>query len=260
MKICIVCVAKNENKYINEWIDHHLNIGIDHIYVCDNNDRNGESVKDVINNKKVTILNYKNINDIQPKAYTECFFLYRKQYDWIIFIDIDEFIMLDDKYNNIKEFLNESMFDKVDIIRLHWKLYSGKTEKNNTYNVVERFLEPIDHSENCFAKSIIRSTIQWTGGQIYGHGYFQNENLIVVNSVGERVSNKWSVAGSPVYKNAWINHYPTKTIDEFINQKYFRGGPNNNPRRYSTLDYFFKYNENRPEIRQYGENKIKGMS
>ena len=263
MKVCIIAIAKNENLYINEWIKHHLELGIDHIYVCDNNDRKGESIKNIVSNKRVTIINYKGINSVQPKAYTECFLLYRKQYDWMIFIDIDEFIMLEDKYNDIKEFLGESIFKKADIIRLYWKLYSGggELEAKHNYKVMERFVDIIDHSENCFAKSIIRSTIQYIGGCIYGHGYFENKKLTAVDATRQPALSKWSQAGyKPVYKNAWINHYPTKTIGEYINQKYFRGGPNNNPERYSTLDYFFKYNEDNSRIRQYGENKIKGMS
>ena len=263
MKVCIIAIAKNENLYINEWIDHHLGIGIDHIYVCDNNDRGKESIKDVVNNKHVTIRNYKDINNIQPRAYTECFFLYRNQYDWMIFIDIDEFIILEDKYSNIKEFLSESIFNKVDIIRLYWRLYSGgdELEATHNYKVMGRFVDTIDHSENCFAKSIIRSTIQYTGGCIQAHGYFENNKLTVVDAIGQPTFNKWAPAGyEPVYKNVWINHYPTKTIGEYIDQKYFRGGPNNNNKRYSTLNYFFKYNEDNSRIRQYGENKIKGMS
>ena len=264
MNVCIIAIAKNENLYINEWIEYHIKIGIDHIYVCDNNDKKGESIKSIIKNKNVTVLNYRGISGIQPKAYTECFFLYRKLYDWAIFIDIDEFIILEDKYKDIKEFLNESIFENVDIIRLHWKLYSGGNELkviNNDYSVMKRFTDSISHPENCFGKSIIKTSIQYIGGKIYGHGYFKNKKIKAVNSIGQTALNDWSTIGYfPIYKNAWINHYPTKTIDEYINQKYFRGGPNNNNDRYSTLDYFFKYNENRSEIRSYGENKIKGMS
>ena len=262
MDVCIVCIAKNENLYINEWIDHHLKIGIDHIYVCDNNDIDGENIKDVVKNKHVTIHNYRGVKCVQPKAYTECFLQYRSQYDWLIFIDIDEFIMIDDKFNNIKEFISSPIFKDVDIIRLNWKLYSGEEEFDtlNNYNVLNRLTNSIDHKENNFGKSIINSNIQYIGGEIYGHGYFENKNLKVVNAIGGPALNEWStVSNVPIYTNAWINHYPTKTISEYINQKYFRGGANNNNSRYSTLDYFFKYNNKNDDIIKYAENKIRGM-
>ena len=34
--VAIIAIARLENDYINEWIGHHLNIGIDHIYIYDN--------------------------------------------------------------------------------------------------------------------------------------------------------------------------------------------------------------------------------
>ena len=32
----LVAVAKNESKYIKEWLDYHLNLGFDLIYLVDN--------------------------------------------------------------------------------------------------------------------------------------------------------------------------------------------------------------------------------
>ena len=222
-------------------------------YVCDNNNMGKESIKDIVNNKHVTILNYKNIVGVQPKAYTECFLQYRSLYDWMIFIDIDEYIMLDKKYKDIKEFINDPILRNADIIRLCWKLYSGgqNLEANGDYRVVKRFTESIEHKENCFGKSIINTSIKYVGDKIYGHGYFANKNLNVVNAIGDPALNKWSMASeTPIHQNAWINHYPTKTIGEYIDQKYFRGGPNNNASRYSNLDFFFKYNFKNMELLQ----------
>lgn len=37
----ICCVAKDEEPYLKEWIAHHLSLGFQHIYICDNNDEEG---------------------------------------------------------------------------------------------------------------------------------------------------------------------------------------------------------------------------
>ncbi len=34
--LSVVCIAKDEARYIKEWVDFHLLIGIDRIYVYDN--------------------------------------------------------------------------------------------------------------------------------------------------------------------------------------------------------------------------------
>ena len=258
MKVCIVAIAKNENLYINEWIEHHLNIGFDHIYICDNNNENGERISDVVNNEKVTIINYIGFKGIQPIAYTNCFIKYRSECDWIAFIDIDEFIILDNKYKSIKDFISDPMFKEASIIRLHWKVFSGGTEleANENYRVIDRFLERYPCKEEKWAKSIIKTNIR-INHRFHGHGYY-DKDLVALNAIGEHCLNNDSAAGEiPIHKNAWINHYPTKTIGEYIDQKYWRGGPNRNDKTYSNLEHFFKYNPENETLRQYGLDKIK---
>lgn len=259
MTVSIAAIARNENKYIKEWADYHLNLGVDNIIVCDNNLPNEERVSEVLYDSRIIIEEkYLRIDWVQPRAYTYCFKEYRKKYDWMIFIDIDEFIVLDPKYKNIKDFLSDPLFSDADIVRLHWKLFSGgtKLEADGNYNVLDRFKEPYHTDMEKFGKSMIRGNIDFTGGWVFGHGYFDNPNLKAVNAIGQPALNKWSTVNDiPVYENAWINHYPTKTIGEFIDQKYFRGGPNNNGRKYKDLGYFFKFNPYDERLERYGLEK-----
>lgn len=37
----ICAIAKNEESYLIEWLDHHLNLGFNHVYIIDNNDQTG---------------------------------------------------------------------------------------------------------------------------------------------------------------------------------------------------------------------------
>ena len=39
--LCIIC--KEENLYIKEFIEHYKNLGYNHIFICDNNDIDGEN-------------------------------------------------------------------------------------------------------------------------------------------------------------------------------------------------------------------------
>lgn len=38
--IAVIACAKQEELYICEWIEWNINIGVDHIFICDNNDSN----------------------------------------------------------------------------------------------------------------------------------------------------------------------------------------------------------------------------
>ena len=54
-----------------------------------------------------------------------------------------------------------------------------------------------------------------------------------------------------------MNHYPTKTIGEYIRQKYNRGGPNGNPKRYDNWEnYFFRTNRKTQEKIDYANKLI----
>lgn len=261
MNICIIAIAKRENLYIKEWVNHHLNLGFDRIFICDNNDSGDEKISDVIDNEKVTILDYHDVKGVQSEAYTKEFLNHHNEYDWIAFIDIDEFIMLNEKYGeNIKNFLNDPIFNECDIIRLCWKVYTSETElnvKNDDYRVVERFKDIHICGEENFAKSIIRGNIEIKGSiRICGHGLYTYPKHKVFSSDGKPVLDNWISIGESIYDNAWINHYPTKTVGEFIRQKYFRGGPNRNGRRYSNIRYFFKYNDFTNEKIEYANKLI----
>ena len=41
-KICICTLGKEENLYVREYLEHYFNLGINKVYISDNNDINGE--------------------------------------------------------------------------------------------------------------------------------------------------------------------------------------------------------------------------
>lgn len=48
IKIAICTMAKKENLYIKEYVDYYIKLGIDHIFIYDNNDDNTEKISDII--------------------------------------------------------------------------------------------------------------------------------------------------------------------------------------------------------------------
>lgn len=245
--------------------------GFDKIIICENNDEKGERISDIINDENIFIENYIGVSGVQPMAYTDMFLKYRDSCDWLFYCDCDEFLMLDEKYNgNVKNFLNEECFKDVDIIRVNWKLFSGKTENcdldvvDGNYNVIDRFKDEISHEEQRFSKSFIKTDIEYINNtKLYGHGYFDNPKLLAVNELGEKCLNSWSKNTLDIqcvtYKRCWLNHYPTKTIGEFTRQKMFRGGANKNAKRYNNdFQYWLKYNtENEDELKYGRELAVK---
>lgn len=56
-KSCIIAIAKNEEKYLKDWVHYHHNLGFDKIVIFDNNDVNNNGQISIINQlkKKVDI-------------------------------------------------------------------------------------------------------------------------------------------------------------------------------------------------------------
>ena len=94
---------RNEHKYIREWVEHHIQIGVSHFYLYDNESTKGyaDEIGDYLANGTVEITYWPDsINterasrsNKQISAYNN-FISSRKWCDneWCAFIDLDEFI------------------------------------------------------------------------------------------------------------------------------------------------------------------------
>ena len=47
MNKAIIAIAKNENRYLDEWITYYHNLGFSHFYIWDNNEPNDLSIFEV---------------------------------------------------------------------------------------------------------------------------------------------------------------------------------------------------------------------
>ena len=59
MTCAIIVSIKDENKYLDEWITYHQKLGVNHIFIIDNNDIDGEDPYNIINkyNDYITYMN-----------------------------------------------------------------------------------------------------------------------------------------------------------------------------------------------------------
>jgi len=103
---------KNERHIINEWLDHHISVGFDHIYLIDNMSSDNYIIDDKFK-KFVTI--YK--SEIrQQDVYNKYLPTIKKTSDWVACIDLDEFLY-SKEYSNIKKLLSgiPNNISRIDI-------------------------------------------------------------------------------------------------------------------------------------------------
>ena len=225
-KVCICTLGKNENKYIKEFINHYKDLGVDKIILYDNNEigNKNESFEDeifeYIKNEFVEIINYKGKIAPQLEIYSECYNKNHKNYDWLIFFDIDEFIHLEN-YSNIKYFLNEKKFNKCRLIYFNCLRHTDNDllfYDNRT--LVERFPYINWESKLFTLKTIARGnlknirfkTTHWLDRRIIGCNVFGKK---VIPSRLVRLKN--DIKRSE-FKQYYIDHYCFKSTEEYVNK------------------------------------------
>ena len=79
VRVCLCVIAKDENLYVREFVQHYKQIGYDNIFLYDNNKKDGEHFEEVINdyieNGFVKIIDFRERNENslpQWDAYKDC--------------------------------------------------------------------------------------------------------------------------------------------------------------------------------------------
>ena len=262
-KVLLCAIAKQENLYIKEWVDYHLNLGFDHITIYDNNDTNGERISDVVSgDMRVDVVDFRGKTqkscETQVEAYNHC---YRnaKNYTWVLFIDIDEFLWFKD-YANVKTFLSQNWVRRANVIRFHWKCYSdGEQLRYEDRPVMERFTQPCENAEvNFHTKQMYRTDLGSL--RIVNVHYSTNVSYIFYPD-GRPAPYTTSTKDSSIHDEvAHIKHYVTKSLEEYVRVKWARRCDGSSKTRLS-MDFYFKYNKRTDEkVRYYNQlmNELKG--
>ena len=91
-------MGQEENLYVNEFIQYYIKLGVNHIFIYDDNERDIENITNFIDKKyqnNITIYEAKKINiDNQVDAFTHCYNNNLKIFDWFIMVDMDEFLYI----------------------------------------------------------------------------------------------------------------------------------------------------------------------
>ena len=194
---------------------------------------------------------------MQFKVYDNFYSNFFNIIEWCAYIDIDEFIVLKN-WKNIKDFLNDKKFVNAEVIRLNWEIYGDDDliKRNISIPIYKDIKKRIKgHKYERQEKSIVK-------GGIFGL-HFMNVSVHypkIYNKMpkqymcdGSIINDK--IALSKICDCAYINHYITKTISEFLEQKFNRTDAARN--RILNINYFWIINKKTKEKKEYIKNWIK---
>jgi hypothetical protein len=197
MKIALVCIAKNEDYYLEEWMDYNHKLGFDNIFIYMN-----DWSTDI---ERPYLVKYNCPGDIkQLIAYNHFIHFYKSNFDYVAFLDCDEFITLV-KHNNIKEFLYE--YHNPNGICLNWYLFGSNNKLKRENNSL---LKQFQYRNSEIDKHIkVIMNLKSDFNMILPH----NANISVKDTNGNNVWGPFNFNGPSDI--AYINHYRNKTYEDY---------------------------------------------
>lgn len=218
--ISLCLIFKDEGRFLKEWIDYHLTLGIDHFYLYNNNSTDNflEVVRPYVDKGVVTLIDWPYLQ-AQVKCYKHCLETYRNETKWIGYIDADEFVC--PKYaSTIKEWLLP--FEKFPAVMIDWLQFGtgGLIEHDYSKNVIEQYFSC--WNDFWMGKSFVNTRYDISN---WNTQYFHHHSYVYYKVIGLKVSmpavNQWGFI-SPM-GHSWgggrtrvenssihINHYYTK--------------------------------------------------
>ena len=260
MRIAICGIAKCENLYLREWVEYYYNMGITNIILYDNNDENCEFpqavIGDYIRNGFVIYKNARGKHRFQVQAYNECYEEYKGEYDWIGFLDIDEYWYLRPDLT-FEEYFSEERFPEAFAVFLNWLNY-GDNDKLHYENkpIQERFPKPtfpLDFgAQNGMANKVKKLFVKCYAEGIKALFFDANgvDHYYLDKPLNYYASNGvlFRDGGDDImdYSLSYIKHYRTLTIEEFLYRRFGRRGYADNASHHNKekiMSYFWEQNE-----------------
>lgn len=216
----ICAIAKNEDKYILEWIAHHILLGFDSIVIYDNESDIDIStlISSLSYDVHIDIIKWPSKEGVSPQvsAYDHYVSRYSDKIQYTAFIDLDEFIFLNHGVQ-INNFLCQ--FLEVDsAIAMNQLCFGSSGHQEYKKDLVTRKFchsSPLAFSENNFFKTLAKTaTIQ---NFAHCHGVVLNKGRYV-NSDGVPLSGGLVHKGradNPSHQNLILHHYVLKSKEEF---------------------------------------------
>lgn len=217
--------VRDDNDYLDEWIKYHLAIGFEHIVMYDHKSKIpvqniwGDKVS-VIRVERDSLFEPEYLNQTTLKTYPS---------HWMAMLDIDEFIVMFEE-KDIKKFLVK--YDDYAALGVPWSIYGSSGHMHKPDGLVKDNYLWRRPDEPQWIKSIINT--QYCTRIIDPHrGEYTRP---AVNEMFEVIPAPGAITDAP---RAFIkiNHYFTKSYDEWLKKvERGTGNPNTPPRPMAWFD------------------------
>ena len=248
---------RREGYYLREWITYYLKLGFDRIVLFDTNkgDVDLEYIRDV-RCSCVEFINKRNINfsvPLQAQFYTD-FYVRLRPIDWCLFVDIDEFLFVND--TSLDVYLNRADEANCSIVKINWMTYGNNGQLLwQPGGVLERFPNPVvplnfslPRAYRCFnslVKSLARGGLNGTFGDVHtlsGPGIrYCNGNL-------SSTSSHYLLVEPPIFDGAVVKHFFTRSQEEYEEKVFGKWNGTRRENGFYDWRFYDRVNQDPPNI------------
>lgn len=207
-----LCVrVKDEAPVLAEWLEYHLAAGISHFFVYESfsSDNFREVLQPFIDRGLLTLIADWPTVPVTPHAENDCILRSVNRFEWVGFLDVDEFLVLEDGAA-IDDYLAE--FPKAPAVGFHWRYFGSSGHRTHPEGPVILNYTRRAADLNRHAKVFVRP--ERVTGCRNPHSFTYRSLDFAVTEAG--VPLKGSLEYSNKVRNGWVAHFHCKSEEEYI--------------------------------------------
>lgn len=214
MKYLSICaIFKWEWPWLKEWIDYHCRLGVEHFYLvgneCGSDKEKSINILSPYIDRGIVDLSFDDRRGLQLDVYNNIFLNQcRENSRWVAFIDLDEFIVPMQK-NNIPDLL--CSYEDHAALAINWWIFGSSNFVKRPNSILDFKMKNM--FPNYHVKLIVNPamTIEFINPHyaVFAEGF---------GAVNENYSQVFSHESEPSVDKIRINHYLTKSRQDFENK------------------------------------------
>ena len=168
----IMCIARNESPFVEEWAQYHLELGFDRLYYISTDEDFSRAQRSISQSPFRSSIEVLHFDDFQPGWQIRCYNAHLPLIaeDWVLVIDLDEFLYLH-PFSTIHEYL-ETIGEDVGQIQFPWLLHmSSRYSQDRVLGIVD---ESAGYVSDHVKSMIRRECTSWVGIHAHDVGRLKN--------------------------------------------------------------------------------------
>lgn len=205
MAVALCAIARDEDTYIDEWLQYHFKLGFDAAFIYDNGDtlRGLEAAYP----GRVTVIRCPG-SARQVPAYNHFLYVYGHAFEWCAMLDVDEFLVLK-KHATVADFLRRHC--PSGAVGVNWLLFGSAGHATRRQGPVLRRFQLRGAAADRHVKSLVR---------VRDVRRFDNPHFPALRAGGVQRDTSGKEFSGPANPEgptdvAVVHHYFTKSREEY---------------------------------------------